>query len=97
MSTPYEVPLVNFPQRVSVAFGGATYILTARWNTAASVWVMDIADQDSNPVLQGIPMVGNTDLLEQFNYLNFGGRLIAQTDHDTDAPPTYDNLGTSGH
>jgi hypothetical protein len=41
--------------------------------------------------------VTGTDLFEPFAYLNFGGKLVAQTDHDSGAIPTYENLGNTSH
>jgi hypothetical protein len=67
------------------------------WNTKAACWVIDISDSAGNPILQGVALVCGADLLEQFAYLDLGGQMIAQTDHATDAPPTYTNLGSSGH
>lgn len=66
------------------------------WNTKANCWVVDLLDVDSVPILQGMSVITGADLLEQFAYLGLGGQLISQTDHDTDAVPTFENLGTSG-
>lgn len=63
----------------------------------AASWVLDISDVSNNPILQGIPLVTGGDLLEPFGYLNLGFQLIAQSDFDPSAPPTFDNLGTTGH
>ncbi len=97
MTTLYEIPLINLAQTLSITLADVSYVLTVKWNDASSCWVMDMGDANGNPILQGIPLVTGSDLLEQFAYLNFGGALIAQTDHDIYAPPTYDNLGTTGH
>lgn len=56
----------------------------------------DISDSGGNPVLSGISVVTGADLLEQYAYLRFGGQLLAQTAHDPDAVPTFDNLGGDG-
>lgn len=71
--------------------------LTTVWNAAANCWVCDIANSDGVPILQGVPLVCGADLLEQFGYLELGGQMLAQTDHATDVPPTYSNLGIAGH
>jgi len=97
MSTAFEVPLINRAQRLSVTLNQVTYIVTVVWNTAANCWVADFADEDGNPLLQGVPLVANVDLFQQFDYLDFGGQLVSQTDHSPDTPPTYSNLGTTGH
>ena len=59
--------------------------------------MLDIADINGAAILSGLPIITGTDLLEQFGYLNFGGQLIAQTDFAVDLPPTYENLGQTGH
>lgn len=97
MSTPYEIPLSPLPQTFSIDLGSKTYQLTLTYNGVSGIWVLDIADQTGVTILTGIQVVTGCDLLEQFGYLNFGGRLIAQTDHDADAPPSLTNLGTTGH
>lgn len=92
----YEIPLVAKPQRVQVLLSNIQYILTVMWR-AGSGWVMDIADQLGNPILQGVPLVTGTDLLGQYAHLGIGGSLVVSTDGDPDAVPTYDNLGTESH
>lgn len=71
--------------------------LSVKWCKPAACWVADIADINGNPIVSGIPLVTGADLLEQFGYLRLGGQLLAQTDHDTDAVPTFTNLGKEGH
>lgn len=70
---------------------------TKKWNVPANCWVVDIATEEGTPVLCGIPLVTGADLLEQFGYLGFGGQLIAVTDNARDTPPTFSNLGITGH
>jgi len=97
MATPYEIPLTAEPQTFQIALAGTTYTLTLVWNQFASNWILDIADNNSVPIVQGIPLVTGTDLLAQYGHLNFGGQLIVQTDHDLNATPTLDNLGSNSH
>jgi hypothetical protein len=97
MSTAYVVPLIPAAQTLSVSLGGNQYNLRVLWNAAANCWVLDIYDASNSPVVLGIPIVTGVDLLRQFGYLNFGGQLIAQTDFDTLAVPTADNLGTNSN
>jgi hypothetical protein len=95
--TPFEIPLKPTPQTLAITLAGVQYRLTVRWNWVNDSWVIDISDTNSNPLVTGIPMVTGADLLEQFAYLGFGGQLIAQTDNDPSAVPTFTNLGTTGH
>nr|WKF61912.1 hypothetical protein HUO10_006444 [Paraburkholderia busanensis] len=95
--TAYEIPLSAKPQTFSISLGGVSYRMTLRWNIPAAAWMIDIADASSNPLVGSIPMVTGIDLLEQYAYLGFNGKLVAQTDHDPNAVPTFDNLGSTGH
>lgn len=95
--TAFKVPLVNKAQKVTTTLVGTPYVLVVRWCDPSSCWVMDINDQNGDPVLQGVPLVTGSNLLEQFGYLEFGGAMYVQTDNDTFAVPTYDNLGSLGH
>ncbi len=98
MSTPYEVPFTDgVPQQITISLAGTLYTLTLVWNPVAAVWVLDIGDASNNPVLQGVPLVANVDLLEQYAYLGFGGQLVAQSDFDPTVPPTFTDLGSTGH
>lgn len=93
----YEIPLSPEPQKFSIELAGVSYVLNLGWNEVVSAWVVDIADRNENPILRGIPLVANVDLLEPYPYLNFGGQLIAQTDNNVEVPPTFDTLGLTGH
>lgn len=95
--TPSEIPLGPAPRLLAITLGGVAYQLLTRWCAPANCWVVDIMDSNGNDVLDGIPLVTGVDLLDQFGYLGFGGQLIAQTDHAKDSPPTFANLGTTGH
>lgn len=98
--TVYLVPLTNTPQKLSITLNGLTYNMRVVWNQAGLCWVMDIADGSNNPVLQGAPLVTGDDLLECFGYLGIGdnaGQMIVQTASDTDAVPTFANLGGDGN
>lgn len=93
----FEIPFVAQNQKLTIALAGITYQLTLRWNVSESAWVLDIADNTGNALLNGIPLITGTDLLAPYAYMNFGGQLIAFTDNNPDAPPTYADLGSTGH
>ena len=97
MSTVYEIPTSPEAQNFSISLAGVSYQMGLLWSTAMSLWLISIADANEAPILTDIPMVANTDLLAPYPYLNFGGQLIAQTDNSPETPPTYDNLGITGH
>jgi hypothetical protein len=94
--TPFEIPLIAAAQSFATTLVGVTYALKVRWCGPASCWVLDIADGNNAPIISGIPMITGADLLEQYGYLGIGGQLFVQTDNDTDAVPTFDNLGSLG-
>lgn len=96
--TPFEIPLQpSAAQKLVVTMANVQYTLTFRWNVPANAWIVDFADENGAPIVEGIPIVTGADLLAQLRYLNFGGALIAQTDNDQDAVPTFSNLGVTGH
>jgi hypothetical protein len=98
MSTPYEVPLIpSQPQKLTISLAGVFYQLTVKWCQPAAAWILDIADALGNALVRGIPLITGTDLLAPYAYLGIGGHLVVQTDHDTLAVPTFDNLGDTGH
>lgn len=97
MSTPFEIPTRNNPQKLSISLLNVTYRITLKWNQNCQAWIMDMADINSSPILTGIPLVSGLSLLEQFEYLGIGGELFAQVDNDINAIPTFDNLGSTGH
>lgn len=98
MTTAYEIPATpSVPQTFAIALSGVTYVMTLTWNTVVYCWVVDLADSTGTAILQGVPVVTGADLLEQVAYLQLGGNLVAQTENDVDAVPTFDNFGINGH
>lgn len=94
----YEVPLSPSPQRFRIELAGVAYRMTLLWrDVLEGGWILDIADDNEVPILQGVPLVTGADLLAQYGYLGFGGQLIVQTDHETDDVPTFENLGVDSH
>lgn len=96
MST-FKIPLINAPQTFEISLAGVTYNMTLRWIQAGQFWVLDIADINDVPIVQGIPLITGGDLLEPYAYLNFGGQLQVTTNSDTGAPPTSSNLGSDAN
>jgi hypothetical protein len=98
----FEIPLSGTPQRFPIPLAGVTYVMLFQfrvfgpWNSGQGTWHLDIFDTDSNPLACGIPLITGANLLQQFDYLNFGGELWVVTE-GSDDPPTYDGLGTSSH
>jgi len=97
VQTSYEIPLEPAAQTFQIALAGVVYSISLWWSTAGNCWNISIADINNIPIINSIPLVTGVDLLGPFGYLNFGGQLVVQTDHDPDAVPTFSNLGTTGH
>lgn len=95
--TAFEIPLISQPQLLRVVLNAVTYQLRIVWNDINQSWVMDVLDTNGNPLVQGVPLITGSDLMGPFQYLNFGGMFIVQTDNDTRAVPTFTNLGQTGH
>lgn len=70
--------------------------MNMKWNKSAQCWVVDILDESGAALLSGVHMVTGSDLLSQFRYMGFGGKLMVQTDGDITAVPTFENLGVQG-
>lgn len=94
--TPYEIPLSPEPQRFSIELGGATRQMRFYWNRYNACWCFDLFDSAGAPLIEGAPVVTGCDLLGQYRHLELGGSIVAQTDYDPDAVPTFENLGVTG-
>lgn len=96
--TVYEIPLTPTPQRFTITLSQVSYRMTVKYADApGGGWMLDIADVNGVAIVNGIPLVTGANLLAAYEYLGLSGALVVQTDHDTDAVPTFDNLGTESH
>ncbi|MBC3230760.1 hypothetical protein H8J17_19355 [Serratia fonticola] len=83
-------------QQFAIQLAGVQCQMTLIWRDAAG-WVLDIANNDRTPLIQGIPLVAGADLLAQYRYLGIGGALFVVSDPNVLFPPTKDNLGIECH
>lgn len=97
MNTPYEIPLKPESQEFDISLAGVTYHIKLRWCPPNNSWILYVMDSNQNPILSGIPLITGADLLEQFAYLEIGGKLIVQSDFDPTLVPNYASLGNTGH
>jgi hypothetical protein len=97
MTTAYEVPTASLFQTFNISLAGVNYKMTFKWNEQNNSWILDIADSAGNALVSGVPIITGADLLEQYAYLGINGNLLAQTDHNPNAVPTFENLGSTGH
>lgn len=94
----FEIPLQPTPQKINVLLGLVSYNLTVVWRDAdQGGWFLDIADVSDNPILRGLPLITGADLLAQYKYLDFGGKLVVQSDSNPDNTPTFADLGSTSH
>ena len=96
MAKAYEIPLSPQAQTFSIQLGGVGYKVRIYWGGLQGCWLIDLLQGSGAPLVQGIPVVTGIDLLAQYAYLGIGGSLIAQTDNNADAVPTFANLGQTG-
>ncbi len=100
MSQLFEIPLSGMNQTFPIVLNNVSYILRlifCQTTDADACWLLDINDQNANPIVCGIPLVAGADMLEQYAYLNFGFILYCFTDGNLSANPTFANLGTTSH
>ncbi|WP_455154516.1 phage baseplate plug family protein [Cupriavidus campinensis] len=98
MPTFYEIPLSPDPQRFTVTLSGVDYRMTVQYRDAGGAgWVLDIADAKNLPLVSGLPLVTGVDLLSQYRYIGFGGRLWVQGSANPDDVPTFEDLGIGSH
>lgn len=91
----YEVPFEPNPQSFAITMGGVPYKLSTIWNTSSLSWTLDIADANGTPIVRGIPIVTGCDLLGQFGYLGFKGKLFVQNMAAPSVDAAYSELGSN--
>jgi len=97
MTTAYEIPTKPYSERFNISLNNVIYQILKVWNVANQSWIIDISDSNGNPILSGVPLITGADLLDQYRHLLFGGEMECQTDHNLQAVPTYDNMGSESH
>jgi len=74
---------------------GITYTFRFRWNTRATAWFMDIKDVNDTPLVMGVKIVLNIELLASFKHLAIPqGTMLAVNLENENQAPTRDNFGT---
>ncbi|MBW7622363.1 hypothetical protein LDJ78_24045 [Citrobacter portucalensis] len=91
-----EIPLSADNQTFRVMLGDINYTLKVVWRDEAG-WIMDVMDSGAQPLLMGVPLVPDVDLIEQYPELGISGALIVITDNGAPEYPTKTNLGSSSH
>ena len=96
---PFSVPIasLNAQNSQTVALDGVVYRLTFTWNTRRLAWDMSFALQDGTPLVQGIKLLPQKDLLGRHKDIRLPrGRLYAIDVVETDNAirPEKSELGT---
>lgn len=97
--TIYEIPTVPQSSTQTISLNGTLYQIALNWCAPAACWMMNIADQNGNAIVNGVPLVTGADLLAQFEYLGIGSGIgmFVQSDNDPDEVPSYGSLGSTSH
>ncbi|HCW79877.1 MAG TPA: hypothetical protein DG942_02085 [Ruminococcaceae bacterium] len=93
-----EIALTNLPnQTYSLEIPGdnhnITFIITQSWNEQAGYWTISIYNQESEPLVLGIPLLCGHDLLEQYQYLKIGSLYLINIGDPTIENPDANNIG----
>lgn len=94
MSAPKNIPIqANIPaQSFSIVLNGVGYNMSAKWNSRAGFWTLDIADEDGAIIISNIALKAGLDLLYPFN-LGIGGLYVYDVS-ETGKEATLNNIGT---
>ena len=91
---PTTLPLTNSPsQTFEVDFESAIYTCRVAWNSRAEWWFIDILDADEVVLINGVPLLLGSNIIEQYN-LGIGGLSVINTE-GTEEDATSENLGTT--
>lgn len=107
MATVSEIPLTaSQPQTFNVSLAGTTYQFNMYWigpsggvavPQPGNNWNLDIADNNGNQLVAGVPMLPGADLMAQFPDLGFPGQLWVVVDYDSTAVPGFNDFGVNAH
>lgn len=75
-----ELPFSNDPAQTFITqLGDKKYGFDVKFNDRSGVWTMDLTDDSTkSPLLQAVPLVLGTELLEPYN-LGLGRMLVLDT------------------
>ncbi|VXD07961.1 phage baseplate plug family protein [Serratia oryzae] len=91
-----EIALTADNQRFRITLRGIEYQMTLLWRDMAG-WILDVASSTGADIVNGIPLVTGTNLLQPYRHLGLNGALVVASDVDIYAVPTKENLGSGGH
>ncbi|CAI3574414.1 MULTISPECIES: phage baseplate plug family protein [Bacillota] len=97
----YIVPLTTSPNQtftstIPIDGNKIKFYFFLRYNTEQNCWEMDISNSNKEPLINSIPLVCGSNLLEQYSYLNIGSAYIVKTDTNISGDkPNDKNLGST--
>jgi hypothetical protein len=73
---------------------GIFYLLSFRFNSRATIWMMNVSDENSNIIVSGIALLLGVDLLGRFQDSRLpAGSLFLNNFSEENVEATRDNLG----
>lgn len=93
-----EIPIDrNAPdQKFSIDLEGTVYVFRVMWNSRTGRWTLSIFEEDETPIVMGITVVGEFDLLSQYADARLPrGTLFTADVTGKNREPTDDNFGDS--
>lgn len=87
-------PNDTFSSTIPVNGKNKKFYFFLRYNEEAEYWVMDLSDENKQPIVSSIPLISGINILEQYEYLKIGKAYIINTDKSLLADkPDANNLG----
>lgn len=88
---PFANNLPSFTQ--SMVLENVSYIFNFKWNSRGEFWTMNINDDENTPLVQGIQIVLNFELLSQYQYKDLppGKLYVLDTTGSLD-PIAYEDM-----
>ena len=91
-----EIPLSADNQIFSIQLAGQSLRMRLLYRDSAG-WVLDILNSNSQPLVNGIPLVTGVDLLAPYAWLGFSGGLWVVSDDEAQTCPGKTTLGNTSH
>ncbi|WP_346827781.1 phage baseplate plug family protein [Serratia inhibens] len=91
-----EIPLTPTNQQFAITLGDQQLNMRIMWRDEAG-WLLDLMDGAGAELVNSIPLVPGSNLLEQYSYLGITGALAVLVDNNEPELPTKTNLGIGSH
>lgn len=91
-----EIPLTPTNQQFAITLGEQQLYMRVMWRDEAG-WLLDLMYGAGAELVNSIPLVPGTNLLEQYAYLELNGALVVLVDNNEPELPTKTNLGIGSH